>query len=249
MKSGSQIGPSWHFLFANCARLLVASGALICVAHMFGPLCGQGFSPCGSNICAPTGASVGIGTTTPFFPFQVIGNDAFTASNSSGIFIFPLQGSANGSVNVIDSTYVAGGAVLPLVFQVGNSETMRIAVGGNVGIGTTSPVHPLQVVGTIGATEVIVSSTGADYVFEQDYRLQPLSEVAGYIKQNHHLPEIPSATEAKEKGVSVGEMQSKLLAKIEELTLHMIQADERNNRLEQQNRELWDEIREVKRRI
>jgi hypothetical protein len=69
-----------------------------------------------------------------------------------------------------------------------------------------------------------------------------LREIGAYIQANHHLPDIPSASEVKEKGVSVGEMQSKLLAKVEELTLHMIQAEERNNRLEGQNQELRDRL-------
>jgi hypothetical protein len=67
-------------------------------------------------------------------------------------------------------------------------------------------------------------------------------EVAGYIQANHHLPDIPSADEVKQKGMGVGEMQAKLLAKVEDLTLHMIQVEERNNRLEQQNQELRDRL-------
>jgi hypothetical protein len=59
-----------------------------------------------------------------------------------------------------------------------------------------------------------------------------LTEVASFIKEHHHLPEIPSEAEVKEKGVSVGDMQSKLLAKIEELTLHMIQLQARIAQLE-----------------
>lgn len=113
---------------------------------------------------------------------------------------------------------------------------------GNVGIGTTAPQHMLQVSGVIGAEEVIVSSTGADYVFGTDYRLSPLSEVAAYIKEHHHLPEIPSEAEVSKSGASLGEMQTKLLAKIEELTLHMIQADDRNTRLEQENHELRERV-------
>ena len=58
-----------------------------------------------------------------------------------------------------------------------------------------------------------------------------MSEVADYISANGHLPEIPSAKEVKEKGVSLGDMQSKLLAKIEELTLHMIEAEKENAEL------------------
>jgi hypothetical protein len=75
-----------------------------------------------------------------------------------------------------------------------------------------------------------VSSTGADYVFQPDYRLAPLSEVASYVKEHHHLPDVPSEAEVKQKGVSIGEMQSKLLAKVEELTLHIIQAPQENLR-------------------
>ena len=112
--------------------------------------------------------------------------------------------------------------------------TMFTVLGnGNVGIGTASPQHLLHVAGTIGAEEVIVSATGADYVFDPGYRLSPLTEVADYIQANHHLPEIPSAKEVQEKGVSLGDMQSKLLAKIEELTLHMIQAEKENADLRQ----------------
>jgi len=91
----------------------------------------------------------------------------------------------------------------------------------------------LTVNGAIGAKEVVVTNgISADYVFGPDYRLRPLTEVASFIKEHHHLPEIPSEAEVKEKGVSVGDMQAKLLAKIEELTLHMIQADEKNRELQ-----------------
>ena len=86
--------------------------------------------------------------------------------------------------------------------------------------------------GTIGAEEVIVSPTGADYVFQPGYYLQPLSEVNAYIQEHHHLPDIPSAEEGRAKGVGVGDMQTKLLAKIEELTLHLIRAEERIEQLE-----------------
>jgi hypothetical protein len=111
---------------------------------------------------------------------------------------------------------------------------MTIAQNGYVGIGTMLPQYLLSVKGIIGAQEVIVTgSVGADYVFNPGYRLRPLTEVASYIKEHHHLPEIPSEAEVKEKGVSVGDMQAKLLAKIEELTLHMIQADEKNRELQE----------------
>jgi hypothetical protein len=108
---------------------------------------------------------------------------------------------------------------------------MTIGSNGDVGIGTNNPQHTLQVAGTIGAEEVLVTPTGADYVFEPGYRLQPLNEVAKYIEANHHLPDIPSADEVKQKGMGVGQMETKLLAKVEELTLHMIRQEQENQEL------------------
>jgi hypothetical protein len=115
----------------------------------------------------------------------------------------------------------------------GAQEALHIlGSSGNVGIGTTNPQYPLSVNGIIQAKEVMVNTGWPDYVFAPTYRLQPLSEVADYVRSEHHLPGIPSAAEVEEKGVSLGEMQSKLLAKIEELTLHLIGAEERIRKLE-----------------
>ncbi len=113
---------------------------------------------------------------------------------------------------------------------------------GYVGIGTTNPQYPLSVNGPIEAKEVIVQTGWSDYVFDADYALAPLSEIASFVKQNHHLPGIPSASEVESKGVSLGEMQSKLLAKIEELTLHMID-------LQKENQELRSEVNGLKAKV
>jgi hypothetical protein len=72
-------------------------------------------------------------------------------------------------------------------------------------------------------------------VFDKNYKLMPLDQLEKYISDNRHLPEIPSAEAMEKDGMGLGDLQTKLLAKIEELTLHLI---EQNNRLEKQNQEI-----------
>ena len=105
---------------------------------------------------------------------------------------------------------------------------------GNVGIGTLTPAYKLDVAGTIRAQELIVETTGADFVFAEDYQLRPLSEVKAFIEENKHLPEIKSAQEMQENGVSVSELQIQLLQKIEELTLYLIQQEQTIQELRQE---------------
>ena len=103
-----------------------------------------------------------------------------------------------------------------------------------VGIGTSNPRYKLDVNGGIRAQEVVVETNGADFVFADDYQLRPLSEVKAFIAENKHLPEIQSAQEMQENGVSVSELQTRLLQKIEELTLYILQQDETIQELRQE---------------
>lgn len=120
-------------------------------------------------------------------------------------------------------SYKAGTSTLSnIIFQTNDINRLQISHNGNIGIGTTNPTEKLAVNGTIKAKEVKVETNWPDFVFEEDYNLQPLSEVETFIKKNKHLPDIPSEAEVKENGISVGEMNAKLLQKIEELMLHTI---------------------------
>lgn len=106
---------------------------------------------------------------------------------------------------------------------------------GNVGIGTTEPGdNKLAVNGKIRAKEVVVETGWSDFVFEDNYILMTLENVESYIEENKHLPDIPSAKEIEENGISLGKSQALLLQKIEELTLHIIEQNKRIYKLEQE---------------
>ncbi len=181
--------------------------------------------------------NVGIGTPSPGIKLDVVSPEIeqIYARNSTVGSRYLYMGVYTTGYARVGTWNPAGGGGFPLVLQ---------DSGGNVGIGTTNPGnYKLAVEGTIGARDIIVTSLPwSDYVFRPGYRLRPLTEVSAFIQKHHHLPEIPTESEVREKGVSLGDMQAKLLAKVEELTLHLIQQ-------EKQNKELRERVAQLENRI
>jgi hypothetical protein len=125
------------------------------------------------------------------------------------------------------------------------AESMRLTGEGNLGIGTTNPKNKLDVNGTIHSKEVKVDMLNwPDYVFAKEYDLPTLQATEKHIKEKGHLPGIPSAVEVKANGIDLGDMNAKLLQKIEELTLHLIEVKKENNQDKADIKELKQQLQQ-----
>ncbi|MCC9070323.1 tail fiber protein [Flavobacterium sp. F-65] len=178
--------------------------------------------------------NVGIGTIVPNYKLDVQGR-----VSAESLYVKKLDitndGVHNSSINSggvasIDMGFDGATGYVKLGAHTGRGYRDNIfylrGLDGNVGIGTGSPDSKLTVAGNIHAQEVKVTIDAGkvpDYVFANDYKLKPLQEVEKYIKENKHLPEIPSAQEIEKNGLMLAEMNMNLLKKIEELTLHAIE--------------------------
>ncbi len=168
------------------------------------------------------------------------GNLMITKPTASGQYINMVrQGTIPWSIGMVYNTSnfaIGVGTSSDAAFT---NPFFTITNSGLVGIGTTAPDEMLTVKGKIHTQEVIINLSGplADYVFNKNYNLMPLNKVEQFVKTNNHLPEIPSAEEVQKNGLSMGEMQNKLLQKIEELTLYVIEQQKtieaQNSRIEQ----------------
>ena len=166
------------------------------------------------------GAKVGFGNTNPQKTLHVTGTSRFTMSYNSSLEIcaWNLTGGEDICFNAFNSDVSAH---VPITF----AGSLFYFHSGDVGIGVSDTEgYKLAVAGSMIAEEVVVKlqSSWPDYVFKPDYELMPLNKVEQFIQTNNHLPGIPSAKQVETEGVNLAEMNAKLLQKVEELTLYII---------------------------
>jgi hypothetical protein len=197
--------------------------------------------------------NLGLGVRSPTTKLEINGGFLFH-KNSGGFLNFGMDQRSDFIQN-LDGAYIysgsgpsgkmpAGTLVIQsrsnqnrnILFVTGSSpeERMRITGTGNVGIGTLNPDEKLTVNGSIHTQEVRVDVDGfsvPDFVFKEGFDLMALQKLKEYIEQNHHLPNIPSASELENKGMNLKQMNLLLLQKIEELTLYVLSLQEQVDHL------------------
>ncbi len=201
-----------------------------------------GGTACEQNI------KVGINMINPVTNLHVEGDGYF--SKEVGIGALPT---ADSKVNI--NSDVVGQTGLIVTTSTSSSDDFGVEEYGIVSVvdndGTkgfalydsriNQDVFRVRGTGMVQAKSVMVSlSVWSDFVFDDSYKLMSLKELEKYVEKNNHLPNIPSETEVKKNGIDLGEMDAKLLQKIEELTLYLIEQQKEIDELKSQLNKLSD---------
>ena len=200
----------------------------------------------GSDVYRSTG-DVSIGTSNPQAKFHV-----HDAGSTTTELLLTAHATTNGNSKVTMAENTSG--TLAMYWQyTGAEDELELygrvngtfygphlnikRAGGEVAIGNDFATgYRLSVDGKVACEEVRVELSGAwpDYVFSNDYQLSSLEEWEQYIQMHRHLPGIPSAKEIESEGLELGEIQRKMMEKIEELSLHLIALDKANKQLQKE---------------
>lgn len=206
----------------------------------------------GEQMTLSTNGGVGIGTTSPSGKLQIDhpGPSAhlilnYPRPNEYSRLLFSNTGAGRywgiagraGTGNVGDDrlSFYNTATGFESMVMAGNG---YVSIPGQLGIGTFNPAYKFSVNGTIRSKEIVVESLWADYVFNENYKLPSLDEVEKFIQQNKHLPNIPSAKEVEENGLHLGDTQKKIMEKIEELTLYVIEQNKMIIHLQEQVKDM-----------
>lgn len=202
---------------------------LILQPHINGKKAGK----VGININLPTAfLEVGKGNF-PFTPAAKFGNSKFDEDDKNSTSI--SGGNSDANVANRGALVLNAEVTAPVYIATGGGNVLMSHPNTKLSIGTEVNTHSLNVNGSIRSTELIVESGWADYVFAKDYLLKPIADVENYINEHKHLPNIPPASEIQENGLKVSEISTKMMEKIEEMMLYIIE----------QNKQIKDLQREV----
>jgi len=199
----------------------------------------------GKRFIVQTDGKVGVGTNTvdPNMLMTIKGSVNIGGAGNASLKVRSIMGKQT-TTNNADHLFLNYNTGKDVYIGHKNSVSANLIVSGKTVIGdvATPGNYKLYVQDGILSEKVKVSlkatSQWADYVFAKDYELKSLEEVANFIEENKHLPNVPSAEEVVRDGIDMAKMDAKLLEKIEELTLYMIQLNEEVKQLKQENKTL-----------
>lgn len=141
----------------------------------------------------------------------------------------------DGTIQLETSATGAAGTAIAWTPSIKVNNDGKVTIGSNVNTPGTYKLYVEQGILTEKVKVAVKNSANwADYVFADNYPLSKLTDVETFVKQNKHLPNMPSAEEMVKNGLDVATMDAKLLEKIEELTLYMIQMQKENVRLQKE---------------
>lgn len=217
------------------------------------------------NNATSAGLSMSVVSGSPTFGFNTMLNSGyrFMGNGYAGMFQYsPTTGDLRYFSSSVSGTPGSGISFLGSFFTLDatgrlglstTTPTAKLHVNGNmvIGISSINPAtgYQLSVDGKIIAEEMRVqlNASWPDYVFGDDYMLLPLDQLAKYIRQYRHLPNIsPAAKVTTEKGFDLGDMNIRLLEKVEELTLYIIQLYKENSLQEERLIEVEKKLTGVK---
>ncbi len=203
----------------------------------------------GTNITGSQNTYIGsyAGTYNTGSNNTFIGYGAGFFSNSTNFGNVFLGHQAGYNETGSDKLYICNNSTAtPLIW--GDFGISKLVFNGKVSTGTqnqptavgtaNTSAYTLFVKGGLLSDEVRVRTGWADYVFDKNYQLKPLSEVEAFIKANKHLPNVPSALRVENDGLNLGDMSRIQQEKIEELTLYVIEQDKKLNAQQKEIAEL-----------
>jgi hypothetical protein len=176
-----------------------------------------------------------------------ITNDPDGIPNSGDEEVKPIEFKSDVNFLNLNAQYVGAANGNFSSLSVGNLSTNYLTTSGLTNNGDLTVKGVLRIKNASGVNVFRIDQNGyvrsrrnivdiltiPDYVFKKGYKLMPLKELEEFITQKNHLPNIKSEEEYKtEGGIDLGELNMKLLEKVEELTLHLIELNKKIEKLE-----------------